>query len=697
MHLKTPSPTLSALLVGLALGTPLGAAPVDPGPFRVVDSDFEGEEKALVWTARVKDSAEPGRDLYVVTKAYGGHVLQKPPMERDQEVLYRAELPLPDGKQAALSLRKQVRPAVEATSQPPLRILFSFHLEVGLRLHIRRDVTVTVKERSGESPDMRSILGGLEGDARRVALALMENDASELDSTRLVQMAVWLQTSERPLGRTVKKLLLRKCRAQVDEKSIDMNLSRNSVGNAVLRLPAGIASRVTLRPDVYIREYTAYSNTVVIKQSPLPAYGVLKLTQPGTTLRQFGRPVEPPGTFEIGPLEVRAQRRLELLAFFPLEPPGEHPRLRVEILFRSGRPIEAYLDRGELPPLPPVPKNLSPKEVVGALVRMVSAAVHPDDGTIQGLGYRQLVDLYAIAFEPVQDRPELLGLLEQALLKDIARRSWTYPKRALSAGVGWTAEDAEIALTYPSLGGELAAKLSSEAEPRSWTVHEKTKPARKEIDTASASPHALAVAALARSSAHRAIVEKQVSLLEQHVRQKRPGTWTLEELVRTGQPLKFAAAKLKGEGGELRRRIVSLLRELRAEALKRFQQSPATLTLSGRVQLAHLLSPVWRPYLETPPRLLVDSMDIEPRDKSTAGRGAAWEEAGLRFRAALQREAQELRPRSLSVEEKTRRIDALAERWFSYLRTSQGKLPDELRTQLEEHQKKARSFVSAPE
>ena len=675
----------------IAVGS-LWAGPAEPTPFDVLDADFQGEDKALVWTARVRDTLEAAGDPYTVTRAYGGQLLQKPPLERDEQVLYRAELGLPDGKRGSISLRKQVRPSVEARADAPVRILYTFHLEVGLRLHIKREHSVAVKALPRRADDDRSILNSLEGDARKVALALAENDTTELDTTRLVQLAVWLLTSERPLGRPVKQLQLKKCRADINEKTLELPIVRNSLGNLVLRLPAGPRSRIMLRPDVHIREFTAYSNTVVIKQRPLPSYGFLKLSQPGTSMRLFGRAVEPPGTFEVGPLQPTGLRRLELSAAFPLEPPGENPRLRAEILFRSGRPIEAFLDRGELPPLPTVPKYLSQRAVVPFLVKMAAAAVNPDSGSMHGVGYRQLVDLYAIAFEAIQENNDLLAIAEQALLKDIARRSWTYPRRALSSGVGWTAEDAEIALTYPALAGELEAKIREESEPRRWVATDKARPARKQPDTVSAGPHAMAIAGLSRNPAFRAVITAQLTHLEGHEQQRRVSGWTTDELALTAQPMKFAAAHLKDE--TLRRRVRALLGMLRAESQRRFTARGATLALADRIQLAHIISPIWRPYLGTPPRLLVDSMDIDPSGSATGPRGGALEEASLRFRAALQREVQELRPRKLPAEEKARRIDALAARWFAYIQRSQGRLPDDLRRELEGHQKQARTSLA---
>ena len=696
MHRRDTPKTLFLLVIGpLFLGRALLAEPTGPTPFDVVEADFEGEEKSLVWTAKIRDTLEAGAGPYLVTKAYGGHLLQKPPLERDEVVLYRTDLALPDGKRGSITLRKQLRPSVEARADAPTRILFTFHLEVGLRLQVRKEHLVTLKSGPRAAAGDRSILDSLEGDSRKIALALAENDATELDATRLVQLAVWLLSSERPLGRSVKKLQLKKCRADINERTVELPITRNALGNLVLRLPATIGNRVVLRPDLHIREFTAFANTIVIKQRPLPSYGFLKLTQVGGNVRLFGRTAEPPGTFEIGPLQAGSVRRLELHAAFPLEPPGENPRLRVEILFRSGRPIEAFLDRGTLPPLPAVPRSLSQKAVVPFLVRMAAAAVNPDDGSIHGVGYRQLVDLYAIAFGAVQENSDLLGIVEQALLKDIARRSWTYPKRALSAGVGWTAEDADIALAYPALAAELAAKARTETEPRRWVSVSKTRSARKEPDTAATAPHAMALAGLSRhSELFRDVVEAQLKHLEGH-RRTRPWTdWTTDELVQTGQPLKFALAHLKEEGH--RGRVQTLLRDLRNEALRRFTAHGHELSLANRVQLAHLISPIWRPYVGTPSRLLVESMDIEPGGASTGARGSALEEAGLRFRAALEREVQELRLRKLTAEEKARRIDALAQRWFAYLQKSQGKLPDQLRRQLEDHHRQARTSI-APE
>lgn len=668
---------LAATLI-LAVQAPLATAP--RGPFEVIEGTFDGDDKALVWNARLRDSQESGQAPYLVAKSYGAQTLPGPQLEREEKVLHEAEVSLPDGKRAVVRLLQRPAGATTAAPNQQIRLVFTYQLEAGRRLFIRREQPVTINGSVPAAGEERSIFANLEGDARRVALALADNDSSELEGSRLVQLAIWLLTTERPLGRPSKKLVLQKCRGEIGGKPVELALEKNSLGVPVVRLPAKTGTSIVLRPSVQIKEYTAYSNTVVIKQKPLPSYAFVRLVQPGGSLRSFGTATQPPGTFEIGPFQPSSLRALEITAAFPLEPPGEHPRLRAEVVFRNGRPIESHLDKGELPPAPKVPRSLAAADVVDFTVTLAGAAVNPDTGSIRGVGYRHLVDLYAIAFASLKDYPDLHAIAEQALLKDIARRSWTYPRKELSAGRGWTLEDAEIVLAYPTLSAELAAKLKQEPEPREWskkTASKRSGRERKVIALDSPDPHAWAAAALSRKPELDQLVRAQLSLLQGHLgRQKQ--TWSTDQIVRAGQPLKFTIAHSKSP--ETKKLAGELLRQLRRLAHRRYVEDQ-TLALADRVQLAHLISAVWRPYLKTPPRLLVESLEIEPAGKPTQDSHLI--EMRLRFRAALMREAQELVGKKVPAEEKTRRLGALAERWLTYIEKNRGTLPPEFRQTLD--------------
>lgn len=681
--------TVLTLLILLLTAEVIESAPPQ---WQIRNEHLEGADNALIWKAEFFPESYREQSVpYRVSLGYGSAVLVTTNPGANVTKLKSVEISLAEGKKGILTLWREVHSSAAAAASPPLRVVYTFQLTIGRRLHISREHSLWQRGPLEEPP------GGLlrlEEDARRLAFALTEPDMTDIENSRLVQLAIQLLTTETPLGTPILKLDLKSCRIGVNDKTVEATFRRDTIGNAVVLVPARKNDTVTLIPEFRLREYTAFSNTVVIKQRPLPSFAFVKMEQRNGTLHEFGRPTAKAGEFKIGPVRVKNLRKMKLLAVYPLEPPGFRPGMKTELLFRTGRSIEAYLDRGVLPPMPSPSRELSPGQVVPLVLRTAGRAVNPDLGEIPGLSYSRLVDLYAIGYNSLNRQGELRELLEDALIKEIARKSWTYPRHELSPGQGWMEQDAIKVLEYPDLVDILILKLLDETEPRHWRTATKSAMSGKKIDRISAAPHALVLAALSRFDGveYRKPAREQLAHLEKIHERSNLRKWELTDLIKTGQALKFVEAhsrdrKIKREGGHL-------LAMIRHEALRRFRQNFRDLKLYEKIDIAHVISDVWRPYLNTPKHLLIDTPDIEQISIRHRGARGLLHEDHLRFRSALYRAVHEFRSQDLPAGKKKTEINNLVDRWQQYLaRSHQGKLPSDFINSLEKERQMALESV----
>ena len=659
------------------------------GDWKIQEARFDGQENALFWSARISEF--PAGQDFLVTRAYNQATLKPFKPAAGEKRVASAELRL--SQRGVLTLWKnKVDSRLADHLDPQNKIRYTFRLELGKQLLITWPHTITLEEsdvsnisdaandsKASEESDKRlsRLLGN---DARRLLLALREGDSSRIDQSSIVRLAVWILTTPRPLGDNIRKVYLESMGIIVNKRLIKVDVSKNRE----LRISARLKDEITLLPVYGVREYTAYGTQVATRERPLPEYAFIKLSQTRNKKTFYGAATDKAGEFRLGPVKLGNLRRMNLLAAYPLEPPGEKPHLMSRLLFRSGRRVEVYLDRGMMPPAPPLPGNFSMNDVVSRVVQTARRSINPDFGEIQGLSDEHLVNLYAIGYKRILRHPELVDVLDTALIEEVSRKSWTYPRRELSWERGWTEKDARTVLEYPGLARDLAVKLKTELEPRGvMTAKTGNNAEFRQADKKSAAPHALAAAALTRAllkyteKKSRARARKLydpivIAQLKHLAKKHRPGSsyrQSLADLTRTGQALKYVAAH--SPDARARSRAGRMVRQIRQNAYGRFRSQNRRMSLQDKVEIAHLISPVWRPFLNTPEQIKIggrpgDLEPIAPDDKNRV-KDRVFDEARRRYRSALKRGVEELKTQPLSESEKELRLEQLIRRWHTYL------------------------------
>jgi len=687
----------ASYIIGSGLGGGLLASPWQPS-----SQEFLGPNNALIWKASFPAASESGQKEadfppYKVVRAYENARLKRahPP---GAIMLRSAPVSLSESRKGRLSLWRKRIVSQEAVENPPLRYEYVFLLRIGERLRIARSHIVVLRRKGKLAPpsnperDLRRLR---DPRARRLARAVLHEDAPGMENSRMVQLAVRLLTGDHPLGPVARDIIFQGMRAQVNARTRTVKMEENSYGILQIRLPARTRDRVLLLPRFLLRERIAYSNRIAVRQKPLPSFSFIKLQRLDGAILSFGAAGRTPGEFQLGPVLLKDERKLKLIASYSLEPPGRKPETHGEILLRYGRKKEYFLDRGKTPPAPaPVP-GAGKQELIRLTIRTVKAAFNPDIGEIRGLGYSRIVDLYAYAHERLKSHRDLQTAFKVALFHENARNSWTYLGLQLSRGSGWLKKDAQRVLEYPVLASSFAERLRNQPEPMRWTTRAGSPYPRKVPDLISRSPHALAAAALCREMKYTRTVQKQLSLLIRTHRVKNSREWPLKDLIETGQALKYVAARAKHPRvREIARRLRN---SLQAQARARYLNKHAQLKLREKVDIAHLLSSVWRPYLNTPPFLLAKNRDIEPINDKRDIAGDSRLEARLRFKAALRRILREFKPLKISRLEKKKRLTGFIKRWNAYLiKVYRGKLPDTIKKELEEERSMALRGLGAP-
>lgn len=501
----------------------------------------------------------------------------------------------------------------------------------------------------------------LRDDVRPFIQAVRRGDAAELQSAPISRLALWLLTTTEPLGASLEEIMLGRCSATIGAHSFELH---PAVDGTTLRLPAQIADEVRLSMSFRLRVSTPYRDRLDVHESPLPDYALSGVFTDGGRSRVFGRALGN-GTFELGPFKLRSFRRLRYEAALPLDPPGDRPALTGFILIRNGRPIEEWLDSGQLP-VPRTPPNLTPEALPSEVIRQAAGCLNTDVGTVGDLFGSDFLTLYEMAPEQVERHPDLremvLDAMDEAQYQAPANEReyiCQYPAQ-LSSGVGWTEGDVAVALGTPSCATRFAEKVLAEVEPRGSRFGAKEEASTSEPDHISVRPHAAAVAALAHAltvNGPSNVPEKLRKALQQQLQHLQTrhmpvvASWSTWEFLEVCELL-----KLKSVGETSAAEIVGSLSK---EAFRRFGVEQLSMREKLRIaRMFALRSTVDRPSL--PPR---------PRQEKE-GTMVALEEDRRRYSCALQRAIEEQGKFPRSVTERKQWMEDFLDRWRDFLDSS---------------------------
>ena len=211
------------------------------------------------------------------------------------------------------------------------------------------------------------------------------------------------------------------------KKKINLPLIEKSYGWKRINVPAKTKDSLAFYPVFKLRTLTPFSTYADIQEEPLPSYAYVKMMREDFSSSKTGENTKNPGEFKIGPFKVYDLRKLKLQAILPLFPPGIEPDCRTEIYFRFGRPVEAYLDKGQTPPIPPLPENMTQDKVIIEVVRHVNISINPDTGEIRGLYDNELLDLYACAFDIIKNYPALQHIMDKKIQDKWGAKRYAFP------------------------------------------------------------------------------------------------------------------------------------------------------------------------------------------------------------------------------------------------------------------------------
>ncbi len=643
----------------------------------VVESSLNGVHTSLRWDARIVDTRFPETlRSFALTLCYGALQFGGESPDPQVETLVQRTVSLGSGKRGVLRLTRESRFSLEAIAHPPVRVRYALRLEAQNRLRLTQEQEISVAESDYRKSGSAPLESFLNDEWRDLIRTMEEGKSASLRRIPAVKLAREIIESTGPLGESLVTVRMKACRVV----SAGRRVSCTPTESHQLRIPVSPTDSVVLVPSFEMDSQTPFYRSVRTSTRPLPSYAYVVLLRKDGSVREIARATAPPGTFTLGPASLRSYRKLRLEVSLPLQPPGDDVAVSYEVLLRTGRPVEVFLDRGELPPPPPLPEGFSEEQLVSEVVRHVATAVNPDDGSVGDLGGESLLDLLACAESHVNQYPELREICDEAVRERIAweHSAFARPLRSEPTGEGWTERDALDALDENWATDTLAARLRLSEEPYRELVYTKTEPpARQGADTTSIVPHALAAAALARAKP-----EEYADLIRSqlvHMQRMHAPEWTksrdIGEVVRVGQCCKLVAGKtVDAESRDIARTFTS---EARHAAFRAFCERSGELPLRHKVDIAHLVSPFWRPYFNVPepffvsPREAAPEKPLEQRMVLVPGErdvtGEVLEDARLRYKAALERAIAETKRSKISKKDKKKRMERFLDDWHDYL------------------------------
>jgi hypothetical protein len=666
----------------------------------VEGAHFYGAGESLRWNARIRirghEKDFPALQLMIF---YGSEVTESSAAGDGEQEVASCNIDLSGSERATLMLCSSTRACAAAVENPSLQTVFSFLLAHRGRLFLSQEHCV---ETSQPAP-FKELLGLLPQVVRKLAYGMIEQNEEMLEGSPLVRLARSIICSRDPLGPTDERIIIASCRLLIGESSSTLRIEEDRFQGNVVRIAARRGERISLFPEFRVIQSIPFVNHVDRSCKPLPPYGFVKLEDYKRRCESYGEPTDREGIFQIGPVLLDDLRGRSLTAIYPLFPPGREPAVDVKVLVRSGRPTEAYVDNRKRPPLPPLPKDFEMEDTVAAVVKELSFLVHPDTGEIGGLDSESLLDLLCFAERELTKYPELYEAVQRTV-RDSPRMSPASLGAEVTAAPGradgdptvdpWSEELAKRALGDRRAAEELAQRMKHHFHPRveDETVFSKPEPGAIEpVDSTHAEDrvsegalaqsgcaHALAIAALSGSDAARYIELIRAHL--QYLLQIRDSVlcYPLERLITTGQALKSLLSHLVEEA-ELKSVTALLLGAIREAAFRRFVREYRELHVKKKIDIAHLISPLWRPYLSTEEapsgstRNVKGHRDRPPEQRIALSPGGTdlsaevLEEARRRYRSALRRAVAAAIESGKPVSEERRFVESVHQRWCEYL------------------------------
>ncbi len=649
-------------------------------PWQIGFTEFTRAGSSMMWQASFKPyvetkSSQPNRSSLEVVIAYDSSKIATPKEHEYADKVASFSMKLPNNNLAILTHWQNVNMPIEAIASPQVRTQHIFILQIGSKLLIRQEyIKVQYETELDITKEDDSDIPSNEFDT--LISALESGDRKTIIGSVIVKLANWLVSTKGPIGPEKVKIILTSCRASLGGELMDVSIERFGDNKKLMKIAASSEDEFTLFPSFQIKSVIPYYHKIEEQTGPLPSFAFTKLSREDGSIRLFGAPTETVGEFQFGPLSMRNMRRMELEASYPFEPIAKEPSTSCLILFRTGRAIESYLDRHKLPPPPQIPKDLAITGVIPTVVAHASGAVNPDIGILSFLDAHHIIDLYAFGKDYLKDYPELLQIVERTFFTALENRRW---KRynynpSLISDDWWSGYDALVTLRHPLLAESLAKKIIAEFEPR---INLSSAKVSDEwiLDETSFCPHAIAAAAFVRADPVR--YTKLIHNSVQHIYKvhtiSAAETLSLSSIIEAGQGLKLVAdSAINKKDRKLARIMVQALRE---EAFKRFIRDQETLDLGQKIQIAHLISTKWRPYLNIPFEILSleKPSDVPPEQRmapGTFGRditAEVLEESRLKYDAALQRAISELAKSDMSKEEKVVWAKDFLARWYQHL------------------------------
>jgi len=654
--------------------------------WRVLNSYFDEKPDGIVWKASFLnhdiDNDEPE---YQVSLSYRSNLKKDASLFENSQNLAEFSFNIHPYGKASICVLKQRLISAEAIAFPTTRYLYVFYLKLGNYLHIIREDYVVI-DNSVSSLEQQTINEEdlLDKQAWYLLQAIKNKNESFLKKSTIYQLAHYIINSNSPLSDFGKeKILLISCKARINKKRYKLSIIKKPYGVTRLNIPAKTGDTIWLYPKYKIRTLIPYCNRVKITEKPLPSYALVELMKEDFSINLYNNKGSQ-GEFNIGPVQLNNMQTLNLKAYLPLFPPGLNPTSLTRIYFRTGRPIEKYLDKGELPTFPVLPDKITLNNIIPQIVKQINLSINPDTGQIQGVYDDELIDLYACAKETVSKYPSLLTIVRKKLDNKWNQKKWSFSslEERLFYEKGWTDEDAKIVLKNPSLANQLAERIRSTPDPL-YAIKYATKSSRiypdeldknPRFDTNTLASHALASAALIHTDdyTYSDIINKKISLLIK--KKNRILHQDFDDIYFTCQALKLIAYHLKNN--KKRMKIVKLIKTIKQYCLTQFAENHDKLSLYEKIRIAHMISPVWRPFLKTPPEFYYEDKISDrnriPEQSIIGSEGqnitkAILEQDRRRYRAALKNSIHKIKNSNMSQKEKKEWMNNFLDEWHGFL------------------------------
>ena len=690
--------------------------------WQVVRQSFLGEDEPESWVACFRRGDGDSAEEYEVMVRYSGRHPDSTERYRHAEELAERDLHAVGIAQGRLRVYRAQRASCAAIHPAPMHLTYTFVLDVGDRVRIvdEHEVTISgVAIKATPGPDGRELLPP---ERKALIAALKEGRDTAIAEAAIVHLAKVIMGNKGALGPACEEIALDALRCTVGERTQALTVEPQRYGADVARVPAEVGDMLTLYPCLSTRTITPMLERAEVERVPLPSYALVRLESLDEATQSRASATDRDGEFCIGPTRIESPRKLRLSACLPFEPPGDEPSLKIDLLLRSGRQVEPYLDKGSLPPAPSVPDDLRLEDLIGEVVRHVATAVNPDTGEITKLSHSDLLDLHAYAPDEALRGTELGSVLEALPMQAMAWRRGQ-PSSGLPDDDVWTEEDAQKALDDPQFAPPLAERLAKQFRPRRRAPMTKAEPLRAigeandDLARDAHRAHALSAAALADAdaSAYAELIERQVGFVMSASQDA--SAWPIDDIVTVGQAMKLVVHVLPDDSS-VGRDAAQLLAAMRREGLRRFVAGDGKMRLADKVSIGHLASDLWRPYVgaeRTPSLLLhgrgvvvaavppdaipiapearppVQRMEIDGRDVTSEVLG----EAMMKYRAALRHGMAVIGKSNATREEKIARMAEFLDKWHGYLfDVHKGGLLQSHEGELEEDRKKALAHVS---